>query len=110
MRILLDECVNAGAKAAFPGHAVKTVPEIGWGGSADGPLLGHAQESFDVFVTIDHNLERQHDLTKLRLGFVIVRVPDNQIGSYRPIFSVMLQAAESVKHGAVVHVHSPEFR
>ena len=93
MRILLDECVNAGVKAAFPGHAVKTVAEIGWRGSEDAPLLTHAQQSFDVFVTIDQKLERQHDLTKLRLGFVIVRVPDNQIGSYRPIFAEMLRAA-----------------
>ncbi len=56
MRILLDECVNAGVKAAFPGHAVKTVSEIGWQGSKDGPLLAYAQGSFDVFVTIDRKL------------------------------------------------------
>jgi len=110
VRILLDECVNAGVKAAFPGHTVKTVAQIGWGGSADGPLLTHAQGSFDVFVTIDRKLEHQHNLKGLRLGFVVIGVPDNQIGSYQAIFAELLQAAETVKRGQVIHVNSPLIR
>ena len=58
MRILLDECVNAGVKAAFPGHAVRTVTEISWRGSKDDLLLARAENLFDVFVTIDRRLER----------------------------------------------------
>ena len=106
MRILLEECVHAGVKAAFPGHAVRTVSEISWRGSEDGPLLAYAQKSFDVFVTIDTKLERQHDLKRLRLGVVIVHVRSNEIGSYRPIFTALLKAAATVKAGEVVHVHS----
>ena len=104
MRILLDECVNAGVKAAFPGHRVQTVAEIGWSGSGDGPLLAHAQELFDVFVTIDRKLQHQHNLSEFRIGFVIVRVPDNQIVSYLPVFGEILRAAEAVKPGQVIHV------
>ena len=104
MRILLDECVNAGVKAAFPGHSVKTVSEISWRSSKDGPLLGHAEKSFDIFVTIDCRLERQHDLTKLRLKFVIAHVPTNEITSYLPIFPALLSAAANVRLGEVVHV------
>ena len=107
MRILLDECVNAGVKAAFPGHAVKTVSEISWRGSKDGPLLAYAQKSFDVFVTVDAKLERQHDLKKLRLAVVIVHVQSNEIGSHRPIFAALLKAAATAKVGAVVHVPGP---
>ena len=59
MRILLDECVNAGVKAAFAGHEIKTVTEAGWRGAKDGPLLALAQKSFDVFVTIDRRFGRQ---------------------------------------------------
>lgn len=104
MRIFLDECVNAGVKAAFPGHVVRTVSEIGWRGSKDAALLAYAEKSFDVFVTIDRKLERQHDLVKLRLGFVIAHVPSNEIASYRPIFPALLRAAATVKPGQVVHV------
>ena len=81
MRILIDECVHVGVKAAFPGHAVKTVSEIGWHSAKDGPLLAYAQERFDVFVTIDRKLERQHNLKELKLGFVLARVPNNKIES-----------------------------
>jgi hypothetical protein len=104
VRILLDECVNAGVKAAFPGHAVKTVTEMGWSGSKDGPLLAYAQNSFDVFVTIDRKLESRHDLKKLRLGIVLARVPSNKLSSYEPIFAALLEAAITVKPGWVVHV------
>ncbi len=107
MRLLLDECVNAGVKAAFPGHAVKTVREMGWQGSKDGPLLAYAQDSFDVFVTIDRKLERQHDLKKLRMGVVVARIPSNEIVAYQPIFAALLKAATGVKAGEVIHVESP---
>ena len=106
MHILLDECVNARVKDAFQGrgHVVRTVSEISWRGTKDGPLLSHAEKSFGVFVTIDRKLERQHDLTKLRLGTVVVHVPSSEISSYRPIFPALLSAAASVKPGQVVHV------
>jgi hypothetical protein len=96
--------VNAGVKAAFPGHSVRTVTEISWRGSKDGPLLAYAEKSFDVFVTIDRKLERQHDLGRLRLGFVVAHVPTNEMASYRPIFDPLLSAAASVKPGELVHV------
>ena len=68
MRILLDECVPARLKRAFPGHAVRTVTESGWRTSKDRPLLTFAQERFDVFVTVDRQLEIENDLTRFRLG------------------------------------------
>jgi hypothetical protein len=73
-------------------------------------LLAKAQQHFDVFVTIDRKLENQHELNKIRLGFVVARVPSNRISSYRPIFAVLLAAAENVRRGEVRHVVSPEMR
>lgn len=104
MRILLDECVHVGVKAAFTGHDVKTVTEIGWRSSKDGPLLTLAQEEFDVFVTIDRNLEHQQNLAKLKIGFVIVRVPRNELHHFLPLFEQLRTAAETVNAGQVVHV------
>ena len=110
MRILLDECVHAGVRAAFSGHAVKTVGETGWRSARDGPLLGYAQEHFDVFVTIDRKLEHQLNLSQFHLGFVIARVPSNEIGAFLPLFAELKEAAEGVRRGAVVHVVSPRMR
>ena len=104
MRILLDECVNAGVRRAFDGHAVRTVSELGWRSSQDGPLLELAQKQFNVFVTIDRNLERQNNLKKYNLGFVIVSVRSNEISSFLPIFDKIKEAAETVRPGEVLHI------
>ena len=104
MRILLDECVHAGLKTAFPGHSVKTVAEMAWRGLGDRQLLTHAQDSFDVFVTIDRRLEHQQNLGLYNLGFVIARVPNNKLDSYRPLFRELLDAATQVRMGEVIHV------
>ncbi|SPE36884.1 hypothetical protein SBA6_600015 [Candidatus Sulfopaludibacter sp. SbA6] len=65
MRILLDECVPARLKRAFPGHAVQTVTETEWRTSKDGPLLTFAQKRFDVFYNRRpqaRNRERPHSI------------------------------------------------
>ncbi len=110
MRILLDECVNPRVKDAFPAGAVETVQSMGWAGITNGKLMALAQATFDVFVTVDQNLEHQQNLAKLTLGLVVVSVPDNNIKYFRPIFHQMLQAAESVKPGEVIYIISPEIR
>jgi predicted nuclease of predicted toxin-antitoxin system len=106
MRILLDECVNPRVRAAFKGHRVKTVAEMGWGGITNGMLLALAEADFDVFVTLDQNLEHQQDIPKIKLGFLVVKVPDNKIRFYEPIFAEMCAAAERIEAGRVVHIIS----
>lgn len=57
MKVLLDECLPRRLKYDLPGQSVYTVPEMGWNGIKDTPLLRLAeQRGFDVFVTIDGNL------------------------------------------------------
>ena len=110
MRILLDECVNPRVKDAFPNHEVQTVTEMGWGGITNGKLMTLAQQSFDVFLTVDRNLEYQQNLAKLMLGLVVVTVPDNNIRYFKPIFPELLTAAESVRAGQVLHIISPNLK
>ena len=108
MRILLDECVNPRVKAAFPSHEAKTVREMAWQGATNGELLALAEaNNFHVFVTIDQSLRYQQNMAARKLGFVVVKVPDNNIKFYRPLFSELNTAAESVKAGQVIHIHSP---
>ena len=104
MRILLDECVHAGLRAAFPGHEVRTVRQIGHLSSRDDMLLQVAQRSFDVFVTIDRKLPLQHKIETLNLGVILVRVPNNTIQSYRPLFAALLEAVENVRSGELIQV------
>jgi hypothetical protein len=90
MRILLDECVNPRVK--------------------DGKLMALAQQSFDVFLTVDRNLEYQQNLAKLTLGLVVVTVPDNNIKYFKPMFPELLTAVESVRAGQVIHIGSPNLK
>jgi len=106
VRVLLDECVNTGVRAAFPGTDVKTVTEIGWRSSKDGPLLSFAQNSFDVFVTIDRKLEHQQNIGLLNLGIVVVHVRNNELNSYRALFEALLRAVKTVRAGQSIQVSS----
>src|SRR5882672_751459 len=108
MRVLLDECVNPRVAEAFPNHEVQTVKSMGWAGITNGKLMTLAQHRFDVLVTVDQNLEHQQNLAKLSFGVVVVAVPDNNIKYFRPIFSKLLKAIESIDPGQVIHIVSPE--
>ena len=108
MRILLDECVNPRVREAFPNHEVETVQSMGWAGITNGKLMALSQPRFDVFVTVDKNLKHQQNLARLKLGLIVVAVPDNNIRYFRPIFAQLLNAAESVRPGQVIHETNPE--
>lgn len=109
MRILLDECVHAGVRDAFPGHAVKTVTEAGWRSVKDAQLLPLAEKHFDVFLTVDKRIERQHALHKFRLAFLIVHVRSNKLESFLPLFPDLLAAALTLRPGQVLHIGPPRF-
>ena len=102
MRILLDECVHAGVKKAFPGHSVQTVPEAGWKSIKNGRLLSLVAGKFDVFLTIDQNLRHQQNLAGLPFAILIVAVPDNRLESYLPLFAQLRAAIDNLKPGSVV--------
>jgi hypothetical protein len=68
------------------------------------PLLALAQKSFDVFVTIDRHIEYQQTLKNLTMGILSAHVRNNEIASYRPLFELLLRAAETVIAGEVIHV------
>jgi hypothetical protein len=99
--------VHVGVKRAFIGHTVKTVFEAGWRSSKDGPLLALAQDQFNVFITIDQNLEHQQNLSKMTIGFVIARVRSNEITYYEPLFERLKEAAETVRAGQIIYVDDP---
>jgi hypothetical protein len=70
-------------------------------------LLALAQEEFDVFVTLDQNIEHQINMRRARLGLLVVSVSDNMIKFYEPIFAEMRDAAEKLSAGQVLRVTSP---
>jgi hypothetical protein len=101
MRILLDECVNAGIKRAFLNHTVSTVPEMGWSGIKNGKLLALIAGQFDIFLTIDQNIRHQQNLSGLPFAILFVKVPNNMIDSYRPIFDLLGRTVTDLAPGEI---------
>lgn len=106
MRVLLDECVPRGLRRELPGHEVKTVAEMGWAGIKNGVLLRLAEKEFDVFLTVDRNLEYQQDLSGTTLAVILLRAPSNDIVLLRPLMPAVREAMAKARPGMVVHVHA----
>jgi len=62
--LLLEECLTGTLKAEFLGHKVRTVPEMGWAEKKSGEFLRLVEKQSDEFITLDQNMQYQHDLSK----------------------------------------------
>ena len=105
MRVLLDENVDQLLKSRFDrGVEVLTVDECGWKGMKNGDLLRVAAVDFDVFVTMDKNLEYQQNLGAFDLGFVVIRAKSNSYLDVNPLMPKVNEAVKTIKSGSVEHV------
>ena len=105
MRVLLDECGPRALGKELRGHEVKTVSEAGWAGVKNGELLQLAANEFDVFLTIDRNLEYQQNFSGVVLAVVVIHAPSNDIAVLRPLMPAVLAAIPRAKPGALTHIH-----
>jgi hypothetical protein len=64
---------------------VSTVQGLGWAGITNGALLERACDTVDVFVTMDRRLEKQHDLSVLPFGVVIISAKSNRMPDLLPL-------------------------
>ena len=79
MRILLDEDLPRRLGALLVGHECSTVPRSGWAGIKNGKLLALAATRFDVFLTMDQNLEYQQNPASLPIAILVVKAASNRI-------------------------------
>lgn len=91
MRILLDEDLPRRLGAMLVGHQVSTVQRCGWSGVKNGKLLALAASSFDVFLTMDGNLEFQQNLATLPVAVLVVEATSNRMEHMAPLVPGILQ-------------------
>jgi hypothetical protein len=73
MRILFDQGTPLPLKEFLLPHHVETAYERGWSNLSNGDLLAAAEAAgFDVFVTTDQNLHHQQDLSRYRIGVLVL--------------------------------------
>ena len=104
MRILLDECIDRRFARELPGHEVRTVPEAGWAGKSNGDLLTLAENSYDVFVTVDRNLSFQQNVPRFSIAVVVLRVHSNRLVELRHVVPRLLEVLPVAKRGEVTWV------
>ncbi len=104
MKVLLDECIDQRFAQELSGHDVKTVPTMGWANFKNGQLLTLAEREFDVFITVDHNLPYQQNLSKFNLAVVILRAPTNRLVDLEPLVPDLLATLPTVQAGQATTV------
>src|SRR5258708_38439403 len=100
MRVLLDECIPRRIKRELPGHDVKTVQEMGWGGLKNGRLLAAANGQVDVFVTVDRNLSFQQNVPNLGFAVIVLRAKSNRFQALQPLMPDLVKHLPQAKVGS----------
>lgn len=105
MRILLDECVPRRLRRELPGHDVRTVHEMGWGGKKNGDLLrAMAGQNFEALLTIDQNLRHQQNLRTVGFAVIVLVAPTNRLADLGPLMPSVRTALASVAPGDVIEI------
>ncbi len=106
MRILLDECVPRPLRNELAGHYVKTVRQMGWAGIQNGDHLRLAEEAFDVFLTVDRNLEYQQNLSGTKIAVIVLVARSNNYQDLQPLMPSVEQALQSIQPEVLVRIES----
>ena len=104
MRVLLDECAPRKLRQELPGYEVRTVAEMGWGGIKNGELLQQAVADFDVFVTVDQNIQYQQNLSALPIVVVVLVARSNDVNVLRPLMPKVLDLLPRVETGNLYEI------
>ncbi len=105
MRILLDECLPARLRRALGEHDVHTVQGLGWSGIKNGALLRRAvSERFEIFLTVDRNLEYQQHMPGVALAVITLRARSNDIVDLLPLMPAVLDLLPVVVPGQVSRI------
>jgi hypothetical protein len=104
MNVLLDECLPRKLKYDLPGHSVSTVPEMGWAGTKNGALLRLAETAFEVFITVDQNVEYQQNLRSTVLGIVVLVASTNRLEALRPLMPKVVMMLSTIQPGDLIHI------
>lgn len=102
--MLLDECLDWRLARELPGHEVKTVQEMGWGGIKNGRLLTLAQADFQVFITGDRNLSFQQNMPRFAIAVVVLHAASIRLIHTRLLMPQVLALMPSLQAGQVVTV------
>src|SRR6476660_361059 len=105
MRVLLNEQLPRQRVREIRGHEVSTVQQWGWAGLKNGELLQVAADTgFQVLVTADRNLQFQQNLSRSRIGIILLIAPSNALEALLPLVPILLAAIPKTRSDALLRV------
>ena len=107
MRVLLDENLPHKLRELFEEDTeVVTVSYRGWRGKENGELLRIAENEFDAFITMDRGIPNQHNLSKIKIGIILLEAESNRFEDLAPLILQVNTVLKTLKNGQAVHVKS----
>jgi predicted nuclease of predicted toxin-antitoxin system len=107
VKILLDECLPLDFRHSLPD--AHTAQWAGLKGINNGELLRAAEAAgYDVLLTIDQGIPREHDLAGRNLSVILIRSRTNQPEDLMRLLEPILQALMTIQPGQAVVVPSPQ--
>jgi len=98
MKILLDECLPVRLKNYFSDFEVATVAEMGWTGLKNGKLLNLAVgQGFDIFFTVDKNLQFQQKISEFDIAIVVFDLVMNRLQDILPLLPKTVEMLTEMK-------------
>jgi hypothetical protein len=104
MRVLLDECLDWRFARSLQPHEVRSVRQENWTGLKNGELLSRAQASFDVFLTIDSNIEYQQDVTAFDIAIVVLHARSNRFEDLNSLALKVLELVPYARKGVITRI------
>lgn len=106
MKILLDENIPKRLRFDFNiDDEVSTVQEMKWEGKKNGELLGLMTfAGFDIFITLDKNLQHQQNLKKFSLHIIILDASDSRYQTLQPLVRKITKVLSGKISGQVIMI------
>jgi predicted nuclease of predicted toxin-antitoxin system len=105
MKILLDECLPRKLKNYFASHECQTVPEALLAGEKNGELLAIAErQGFEIFLTMDKDLEYEQNLTGRKMAVIIFRAKSNRLADLAPLVEDCLAQMLLLRPGQIARI------
>jgi predicted nuclease of predicted toxin-antitoxin system len=103
MKILIDECLPIGIKAAVSGlgHECESVREVGLGSKKNGELLAIADAKWDVLLTSDRNIRYQQNMRGRKICVLILMSKSNRLPDLLPLLPALAASLLSAEPGTV---------
>ncbi|MCY4361037.1 MAG: hypothetical protein OXE42_02450 [Gammaproteobacteria bacterium] len=101
MKLLLDESIPRRLKFDLSAFDVKTVPEIGWAGKRNGDLLQLASGEFNLFITVDKNLQHQQTIENYDIAVVVLDAVSNKYEELTKLIPSLINKIHNLEKGRI---------